>query len=300
MNMTTNSRNSFRPYANASLNPQIILPRWTFLMTTGSPPLIWSTVGAHVNMISFGALHASVHLLTLPPFLFQRELPLLPHHQTPYHQREFLLLPCHKTHYHLFHPRSMMFLLFQRETMPLCPLLFLMIQKKAISLCPPLLLPLVFPPEIVAVLGKTVLPLTTAIPMVNGRLASLVSWLSHSMPLRWLPLGPNLHLPLLMLVQVVLLAMVRLGFTMDSSQNWLSFKEIGRVSALRLATAPFPCFLPIFNQISLMKWGPSPSLMFSPISSLLSPPRMPSTVLPTLKPSIVLVLRNGGMLWSLN
>jgi hypothetical protein len=58
-----------------------------------------------------------------------------------------------------------------------------------------------------------------------------------------------------MLVQVGHLAMVLLGFAMASSRNWLSFKAIGWVSALRLAMAPFQCFPPIFNQISLKKVG---------------------------------------------
>eukprot|EP00804_Cyclotella_cryptica_P020819 CCRYP_019248-RA/>CCRYP_019248-RA protein AED:0.55 eAED:0.29 QI:0/0/0/0.75/0/0/4/0/510 len=156
--VTTDLINSSRLHVNASLNPQICLPRWTFLRTTDYHQLIWSTVRMHINMICFGTLHAYIDLLPLPPFQLQREFPRL---------------PCHQTQYHLLHHCSMVFLLFQRETIPLCPPLFLMIQRELMSLCPPLLLLLVFPPEIVMVLGKTSLPSTATIPMLPPVIANV-------------------------------------------------------------------------------------------------------------------------------
>jgi hypothetical protein len=68
--------------------------------------------------------------------------------------------------------------------------------------------------------------------MVNGKLASLASWLFHSVPLLWIPLGPSRRLPLPMLVQVIRIVMGLLGFAMDTSLSWPSFKAIGQALAL--------------------------------------------------------------------
>jgi hypothetical protein len=80
------------------------------------------------------------------------------------------------------------------------------------SLCSTLLLLPVFLRDTMEALGKMALHLIGAIPMVNGTLASLASWLFHSMPLLWLRLGPSHRLPLPMSAQVIRLVMGLLGF----------------------------------------------------------------------------------------